>query len=119
MDVQNSSRGHRCNRHPLDQNGHVNLEALDILTDFLISKGIHGLFPCGSTGEGVLLDLDERKFVALRTIKRACRKMPVLVHTGALARRCDELTLHARDIGAAGASLIPAVLLRHGPELPV
>lgn len=93
---------------PFDQNGHVNLEALDQLTDFLISKGIHGLFPCGSTGEGVLLDLDERKSVALRTIKRAAGRVPVLVHTGAL-RPADaiELTLHARDIGATGASLIP------------
>ena len=40
---------------PLSGDGKLNVEGLNKLTHFLIDKGVHGLFPCGSTGEGVLL----------------------------------------------------------------
>ena len=78
------------------------------LNHFLIEKGIHGLFPCGSTGEGVLLSTEERKKVAEGTVKDAAGRVPVVIHTGSIhLKEAIELTLHARDVGADGAALVP------------
>jgi 4-hydroxy-tetrahydrodipicolinate synthase len=93
---------------PLTEEGRLNLQEIGRLTNFLIEKGIHGIFPCGSTGEGVLLSLEERKKVAEITVKEAAGRVPVIVHTGSLdLKEALELTLHARDVGADGAALIP------------
>lgn len=93
---------------PVDETGQLNIEATARLAHFLIEKGIHGLFPCGSTGEGVLLSAAERKQVAEVTVKEAAGRVPVVIHTGSInLTEAVELTAHARDIGADGAALIP------------
>ena len=46
---------------PLTDDGEaVNLDAIRLYSDFLIRKGVNGLFTCGTTGEGPLLSLGER-----------------------------------------------------------
>lgn len=93
---------------PMGLNGKVDFSALKDLNLFLIGRGVHGLFCCGSTGEGVLLSEAERKEVAEATIKDATGRIPVIVHTGSI--HVDEalrLTRHAKEIGAAAAGLIP------------
>lgn len=93
---------------PFTQAGKIDFEALDNLNDYLVEKKVQGLFPCGSTGEGILMSREERKAVALRTMQRVDGRAAVIVHTGALRpEEAIELTKHAHDIGAAGASLIP------------
>ena len=69
---------------PLDKDDQLNMQALSKLTHFLIEKGIHGLFPCGSTGEGVLLTTEERKKVAEITVKETAARIPVVIHTGSI-----------------------------------
>ena len=93
---------------PLTGDGRIHLEALNKLIHFLIDKGVHGLFPCGSTGEGALLSTEERKKAAEVTVKEASPKVPVVIHTGSVnMQEAIELTLHARDIGTDGAALVP------------
>ncbi|MHB8917187.1 MAG: dihydrodipicolinate synthase family protein [Desulfocucumaceae bacterium] len=93
---------------PFTGNGEVNLEEAGRLTRFLIEKGVHGIFPCGSTGEGILLSAGERKKVAEVTVREAAGQVPVVIHTGSInLSEAIELTAHARDIGADGAALIP------------
>ncbi len=93
---------------PLAEDGQLNVQALSKLTHFLIEKGIHGLFPCGSTGEGILLTTDERKKVAEITVKETAGRIPVVIHTGSIQlKEAIELTAHARDTGADGAALVP------------
>ncbi len=93
---------------PLAEDGQLNVQALTRLTHFLVEKGIHGLFPCGSTGEGVLLTTEERKKVAEITVKETAGRIPVVIHTGSIhLTEAIELTAHARDIGADGAALVP------------
>ncbi|HSR13231.1 MAG TPA: dihydrodipicolinate synthase family protein, partial [Thermodesulfobacteriota bacterium] len=78
------------------------------VTHFLIDKGVHGLFPCGSTGEGVLFTTAERKRIAEISVREVAGKIPVVMHTGSLNfQEALELTLHARDAGADGAALVP------------
>ena len=93
---------------PLTEEGQINVKELSRLTHFLIEKGIHGIFPCGSTGEGVLLSTEERKKVAEISVKEAAGRIPVVIHTGSIhLNEALELTAHAREIGADGAALVP------------
>ncbi len=93
---------------PLTEDGQVNEKQLGRLTSFLIEKGVHGLFPCGSTGEGVLFSTAERKKIAEITVKEVAGRIPVVMHTGSIQmNEALELTMHAREIGADGAALVP------------
>lgn len=93
---------------PLTEGGQVNEAQLRRLTSFLIEKGVHGLFPCGSTGEGVLFSTAERERIAEITVKEVAGRIPVVMHTGSIQmNEALELTMHAREIGADGAALVP------------
>jgi dihydrodipicolinate synthase/N-acetylneuraminate lyase len=78
------------------------------LVNFLIERGIHGLFPGGTTGELPLLTLPERRLLAENVVDAANGRIPVIIHTGATTTRGTlELTRHAQEIGASAAAVIP------------
>ncbi len=88
--------------------------ALEKLCNFLISKGIHGLFPCGTTGEGPLLSKETRKELAALVIKKVKGRIPVVIQTGCIDTKSTvELTKHARDIGAEGAAVVSPYFYRY------
>ena len=72
------------------------------LTHRLIDSGVSGLVTCGSTGEGALLQLGERKRVT-EVVSRACDgRIPVTAHVGALTtRESVSLARHAEKVGAS------------------
>lgn len=81
--------------------------AIEKLCNFLIEKGVHGLFPCGTTGEGFLLSKETRKELALLVVKKTKGRVPVIIQTGCIDTKSTmELTRHARYIGADGAAVI-------------
>lgn len=89
---------------PIGEDDHqINAPVLDRLVDFLLDAGVKGLFVGGSTGEGILLNLDQRKILHERALKAARGRAPVLVHVGANTT-ADSLYLakHASDIGVQG-----------------
>ena len=73
---------------------------------FLASHGADGVFACGTTGEGVLLTLDERRRAA--TAFRAAVPGVLVAHAGAqtTADTCA-LADHAGEIGADAVAVIP------------
>ena len=84
------------------------------LCDFLISKGIHGLFPCGTTGEGFLLSKETRQELASVVVKKVETRVPVVIHTGCIDTKSTvELTQHARDIGSDGAAIVSPYFYRY------
>ena len=72
---------------------------------FLESHGVDGVFACGTTGEGVLLTLDERRTVA--EAFRTSVSGTLIVHAGAqtTADTCS-LAAHALGIGADAVAVI-------------
>lgn len=87
----------------------VNVEVIPQLVDFLINAGVKGLFAGGTTGEGILLDLDQRRVLHEATVSAAAGRVPVLVHVGhQRAETAAELAGHAVAIGAdAMAAVTP------------
>lgn len=93
---------------PMAEDGvHVDDGALRHLCDFLIEQGVHGLMPCGTTGEGPLLNIAERKRVAEVVLEAAGGRVPVIVHVGTLTtHETIELARHAYEIGADACSVV-------------
>ena len=69
---------------PFDAAGRLDTEAMTRLVNFLISRGVSGLFPGGTTGEGPLLSMEERLALAEAVVAAADGRVPVIIHTGAI-----------------------------------
>jgi dihydrodipicolinate synthase/N-acetylneuraminate lyase len=75
--------------------------------DFLIEHGASGVLAMGTTGEGILLDADERRTVMERYVEAARGRIPVAVHAGAqTTAQSIALAEHAASIGAAAVAVI-------------
>jgi dihydrodipicolinate synthase/N-acetylneuraminate lyase len=80
--------------------------AIESLARFLVAGGVDGIFALGTTGEGVLLTMEERKTVAQRF--REVRAGKLIVHCGAQSTAdTSALASHAAGIGADGVAVIP------------
>ncbi len=75
--------------------------------DHVIDQGVHGIVPCGSTGEFATMSMDERKRVVEVVLDQVAGRVPVAPQTGTLATAdAVELTKHAADHGAASALVV-------------
>lgn len=87
---------------PIDASGYrVATEQIAPLVEFLIERNVGGLFVGGTTGEGVLLNVAERKRLHEETVIIAANRVPILIHVGTNAtRQSFDLAVHAGEIGA-------------------
>ena len=93
---------------PFTKNGEfVDFDKLGPLAEWLVKRGAAGLFPCGTTGEGMLLTVEERKAVLEEVVQAVGKKTKVIAHTGAFDTATTvELTRHAMECGAYGAGVV-------------
>lgn len=92
---------------PFYEDGAINFEAMEHHVDFLVRKGVNGIFPNGTTGEMALLTIQERKQIAELVIRVVDKRIPVVVHVGDIStQRTIELAQHAEKMGADGISVI-------------
>lgn len=63
---------------PLDQKGRLKEKVLAELVDHLIRKGVHGLTPLGSTGEGAYLDWPTKRRVVEVVVEASGGRVPVI-----------------------------------------
>lgn len=100
-----------------DEEGNVNLKAMDELIEWHIAQGVSGFYVLGSTGEGLLLSEAERRTVAEAVVRRVRGRVPVIVHVGAMTTQMAcSLAAHAEAIGADATSAIPPFYYNVGPE---
>ncbi|HVA29637.1 MAG TPA: dihydrodipicolinate synthase family protein [Gaiellaceae bacterium] len=85
----------------------VDEDAIGPYVDFLASHGLDGILALGTTGEGILFDLDERRQIAQAFVEAADGRLQVAVHCGAQTT-ADTATLaeHALMIGADAVAVI-------------
>lgn len=89
-----------------DDGAALDLAAIPEYVAFLEAHGADGVFACGTTGEGVLLSLDERRSTA--EAYRAALSGKLIVHAGAQTTADTQaLAVHAREIGADAVAVIP------------
>lgn len=85
----------------------LDLEGLRSNITFLLSKGVHGIVPCGSTGESATLSFEEHEKVIEVAIDEVNGRVPVIAGTGSNnTAEAVTLTKAARDLGADGALVI-------------
>lgn len=89
------------------RNGAVDEEAFRQLIDWQIREGIHGIVPCGTTGESATLTYEEHNRVIDIAVQEARGRVPVIAGTGSNSTsEAVRLTRHAKDAGADAALLI-------------
>lgn len=99
-----------------DKNDNIDTEKIKQLVRKYKSLGVKGVYACGSTGEGFLLSVKERKAVAEAVCAAAGDDFTVIVHIGcASTKESIELAKHAESIGADAISAVPSVYY-HLPE---
>lgn len=92
---------------PFDERGNLNHEVTVRLAVWLADKGIDGLFVGGTTGEGLLLSLEERKQLTEIVVSAVGNRVQVIVHAGCLTTTdTAQLAAHAQTAGASAAAVL-------------
>jgi 4-hydroxy-tetrahydrodipicolinate synthase len=85
----------------------LDIQGLERNIEFLLSCGIHGIVPCGSTGESATLSFEEHEKVIRITVDKVKGRIPVIAGTGSNnTAEAVKLTKAAKDIGADGVLVI-------------
>ncbi|MCZ2097263.1 MAG: 4-hydroxy-tetrahydrodipicolinate synthase [Anaerolineae bacterium] len=92
---------------PFDERENFDPAALGTLIEFLLSSGVHGIFPIGSVGEFYALDTDEIKQIIRATVRAVNGRVPVIAGTGAVdTRRSIRLSQYAQEVGADAVTIL-------------
>jgi len=86
------------------RNGEVDVEALEGMVEFQVQNGIHGLVPCGTTGETPAMSHAEDRLVISTVVRVANGRVPVIAGTGSNSTETAiKYTRMAEEVGADGS----------------
>lgn len=92
---------------PFTVEDRIDVDSLNNLTEYIIEGGLQCLYPCGTTGEMLLLDPDERMLILETVIKKAGGRIPVFAQAGAMTLKDTvKLARHAVSAGADGIGVV-------------
>ena len=98
---------------PMLADGALNLSQIKPYATKLKNDGVSGVFICGTTGEGMLMTLEERKAVAAEWVKYQDSAFRVIVHVGTTSsRQSQELASHASSIKAFATGCMGPMFLK-------
>jgi 4-hydroxy-tetrahydrodipicolinate synthase len=102
---------------PLDGRGEINEAELRRYIDWLIERGVHGIYPNGSTGEFTRYTVEERRRIIKIVCEQAAGRVPVLA--GAAEANVRE-TIQAceiyHDYGARAVAIVSPFYYKLSPE---
>lgn len=102
------------------RDGKVDVPALQALVEAQIAGGIHGLVPCGTTGESPTLSHPEHVEVVRVVVAAAAGRVPVLAGAGSNAtREAIDLARSCKDLGVAGTLQITPYYNKPGQDMLV
>jgi 4-hydroxy-tetrahydrodipicolinate synthase len=91
----------------------VDEERLRALVDHCIGMGVHGVVPCGTTGEFVNMTDDEKKVVIKIVVDQVNGRVPVIAGTGSSGTdQTVEMTKYAKDAGVTAALIVTPYYLK-------
>ncbi|XP_048588812.1 N-acetylneuraminate lyase isoform X2 [Nematostella vectensis] len=96
---------------PFDQNGNLNTQILLSYTELLLANNVIGVYVNGTSGEGSLLCVEERKAIAQGWIEASHGRFQQIIIQVGTDNLKDTMTLatHAENIGATGIAVLPPV----------
>jgi len=98
---------------PVDNSGNLKEDVLRDLINHLISKGVHGLTPLGSTGEGAYLPWQVKKKVVEVVVRTAAGRVPVIA--GVNEMTTNSAVKQAKETERIGVDGILVVLPTYFP----
>ena len=102
---------------PLDFRGEINEEELARYVTWLIDRGVHGLYPNGSTGEFLRFTAEERRRIVQVVCEAAAGRVPVVA--GAAEANVAETIhacQHALEAGARAVAIVSPFYFKLSPE---
>ncbi|MDD3340481.1 MAG: dihydrodipicolinate synthase family protein [Lachnospiraceae bacterium] len=102
-----------------NEDGSVSGEATRAFTQYLIDKGVKGLYVCGSSGECIYQSKEERKLILENVMQVAKGKITIIAHVGCNnTADSAELAAHAESVGADAIASIPPIYF-HLPDYAI
>ncbi|MCM3112151.1 dihydrodipicolinate synthase family protein [Lederbergia lenta] len=96
-----------------DESGVVSEKRVKKLARYYVDTGIKGLYVGGSSGEGILQTVEERKKVLEAVMEEVGNELTIIVHIGANSTiESKELAVHAENNKADAISAVPAIYYR-------
>ena len=96
-----------------DDGKSVDEEKLRTLVTRCIELGVHGVVPCGTTGEFVNMSTEEKKHVIKIVVDEVNGRVKVVAGTGASGTdQALEMTKYAKDVGADAALIVTPFYLK-------
>ena len=102
---------------PMHADESVNYDMLAQLVQYELAQGVEGFYCCGSSGEALLLSLEERMRILDVVLRAVDGRVPVISHVGTI-RTADviQLAAHAAAAGASAVSMIPPYYYHYTTE---
>jgi 4-hydroxy-tetrahydrodipicolinate synthase len=102
---------------PLDGRGEIHEAELRRYTDWLIERGVHGLYPNGSTGEFLRFTTEERRRIAAIMTDQAAGRVPVLVGAAeANVRETIAACEYYHELGVRAVAIVSPFYYKLCPE---
>ena len=96
-----------------DAEGNVSVEGTKALVEFLIEKGVNGLYVGGSSGECIYLTVEERKRTLEAVMEVARGRIAIIAHVACNnTRESCELARHAESLGVDAIATIPPIYFK-------
>lgn len=96
-----------------DDKGDISPERVRSFTEYLMKKGVNGLYVGGSSGECIYHNVSERKVVLENVMKVAAGKITVIAHVACNNTKDSmELASHAQSLGVDAIASIPPIYFK-------
>jgi dihydrodipicolinate synthase/N-acetylneuraminate lyase len=102
---------------PHDANGDINEPELRRYVDWLIDRGVHGLYPNGSTGEFTRFTVEERRRIVAIIADQTQGRVPILAGAAeANARETIKACEYYHSLGVRAVAIVAPFYYKLGPK---